>query len=102
MTANELYERALSLETALRNKGKNSPSAREAAMATAEATLTTKDEQRRYEQKLWDLTGCNLPQANEYFLMATATALQRAEAFLRCKGLWEQPAPAQKPGCSAS
>lgn len=54
------------------------------AMHDAEATLTS-GYWDRYAQWLRELT-----HSNRRFLIAHATARQRAEAFLRVKGLWEE------------
>lgn len=63
------------------------------AMASAEATLT-ESEMLIYVETLVFMV-------SEGQWTVCATAPQRAEAFLRVKGLWE-PALGHKPGCSAS
>ncbi len=70
------------------------------AMAEAEKALTD-DEYYRYEDHMWDIIvddgkwvamdGITFPYHNR---MSSATALQRAKAFLRVKNLWkEDPTP---------
>lgn len=60
------------------------------AMREVEESLTT--EQRKgdhYAAKIADVTGCD----DMLFAFIHATAAQRAEAFLRVKGLWKQDEP---------
>lgn len=70
------------------------------AMVTAEKTLTH-EEQILYSRALFRLTaqtecevaGMIISLPRQYWFVATATAAQRTEAFLRVKGLWEDEKP---------
>lgn len=60
------------------------------AMHEAEKLLETADQQNRYYAEIADITWCNLETGNRQvvFNQLTATAHQRAEAFLRTLNLW--------------
>lgn len=76
------------------------------AMAAAEQTLDSTyypDDTSEYDDYIWALTevcqGALVPEDKRNHPVS-ATAAQRAEAFLRTKGLWQggdAPAPAKKP-----
>jgi uncharacterized protein HemY len=64
------------------------------AMHEAEKTLTDALH-KSFREKLWHVIPCHT--FNDYRLWISATAAQRAEAFLKTLGKWEeQPAPATK------
>lgn len=62
------------------------------AMHEAEKLLETADQQNRYYAEIANITWCNLETGNRQvvFNQLTATAHQRAEAFLRTLNLWTE------------
>lgn len=60
------------------------------AMHSAEKTLETEKEICAYMENLTDASGGDTPVGQPSFCAYFATAAQRAEAFLKTKGLWKE------------